>query len=367
MLLQGCVSYVSVKKATATADGIRYFLPETFIQVTPATDGSVTVETVLLPDPANEYAVEAHSFLGKYTIDVNRSAKGFLETVNFNSDSTGIGKQLLQTAGSLRAAEIEAKAGKAKTDAADAKAAAEKTATALSAADTALKEAEVNLQIAEARRQVLIERSTEPNPPQDIAAQILSARLAVSDATLKRDAAAAARNAAASNAAMNAAAGNTSGSGTLKAPEPVFFKVEMTPRSVKLVQAFAQSNDNKNWVVMQRDRDTWKVPDADVTVKGIVVLPAQQVVHRNKVTGAQRATVRADRELIDATFDEITQSPRSVSRTPIISLRADKRTVDIELPPEYPAGDYKVRAIFKPTVKSADDSNTKEFLIRLEK
>ena len=36
--------------------------------------------------------------------------KGFLETISFNADSTGVAKQMIQSGAALRSAEIDAKA-----------------------------------------------------------------------------------------------------------------------------------------------------------------------------------------------------------------------------------------------------------------
>ena len=48
----------------------------------------------LTGDPDQEYVINASSFLGKYTLDVNRNESGLLETVGFSSDTTAVAKQL---------------------------------------------------------------------------------------------------------------------------------------------------------------------------------------------------------------------------------------------------------------------------------
>ena len=87
-LLGGCVSRMTVVPATSSSTGVRYFLPEVFIQVTPNQDGTVTVAPVYLPDPKHEYAIKVDTYLGNHTIDITRTKEGFLDTLTFNSDST---------------------------------------------------------------------------------------------------------------------------------------------------------------------------------------------------------------------------------------------------------------------------------------
>ena len=61
LLTSGCVSLIDVKQAKdGSSEGIHYYLPQVFIEITPNTDGSFKVETVYLPDPTKRYAINAH-------------------------------------------------------------------------------------------------------------------------------------------------------------------------------------------------------------------------------------------------------------------------------------------------------------------
>jgi hypothetical protein len=348
--LAGCISSITVTKATPETPGIHYCLPQPFVQVTPNKDGTVVVEVIYLPDPDNEYAVQASSVLGSYTIDFNRNEKGFLETVSFNADTTGIAKQLIQSGAAVRSAEIDAKAAKAKDDAADAKDARDKVTAAVAAADKAQKDAQTAVDIAQKKLNLLVEISTQPKPPEDIDKQIIAAKLTLAEAEVKRDAATVAYNAAKENPAAANAAPTTP-----MAPEPVFLKVVMTKDTVRLVQEFAQE-----------DRATWVVPTTDATTTELTVLPFRQVVHPNEKNKALIATVKADRELVDATFSGIDPPLKETAWSPVFSLRADKMTVDIEFPPDTARGRYTVDGEFKNGPKDAVKKTTRQFIIQIE-
>jgi len=179
-----CVSTVSVEKATPASTGVRFNLPEVFIQVIPKADGTYELRKHFIPDPEQEYVVNTTSVFGNYTIDIKRGANNLLESVSFDSDTTALAKQAIGTAATLRAAEIEASAARAKADAADAKAAEDKALAALEGAEKAEREAAVALKVAEGKRELLAKRNT--TGPDDA---LFQAQVAVAEARVRHDAA----------------------------------------------------------------------------------------------------------------------------------------------------------------------------------
>ncbi len=351
LCLPGCVSVIRSQKATPDSAGIRYFLPQPFILVTPNLDGSLAVEKVFLPDPDNEYVISASSVLGNYTLAVERNEKGFLDTVSFDGDGSGIGKQLVQTAASARVAGADAAAARAKEDAASDKAAAERVRAALAAADKAQREAQLDFDIAERRLALLLELRGTPGAPATLAAQIFAARLALAEMLVRRDAAALARTGA---AAGLAAPSGPAGQGPRRAPEPVFFRVDMSADSVALRQAFAQA-----------DRATWTAPKADPAQDRLELMPAAQVVRPLARTLALTATVKANLFLREAAFVQMT--PAVPGLAPLFSLRPDRVTVDVELPKGTPAGDYEVVGNFVPAGEAAPaEALRRSFMVRVE-
>jgi len=125
-LLVGSCTSIEVKKLTpenANAPGIRYSLPKPFIQVTPAADGSVSVEVIYLPDTANTYAIDAAAYASSLTVDIELD-KGLLKKLEMKSDATGVTEQAIKTAGEVgsKVAEVEKAnrdARRAKSEAAD--------------------------------------------------------------------------------------------------------------------------------------------------------------------------------------------------------------------------------------------------------
>jgi hypothetical protein len=353
--LSGCITWLDVSKANGDSDGIHYFLPQTFIVMTPNTDGTVTVETKYIPDPDREYVIATRSFMGNYTMDVNRTDEGFLDTVTFSSDTTGVAKQLIQSGSTVRAAEIDAKAAKAKADADAAKAAADKTAGAIATADKTKSDAQLEVNVTQAKLDKL-QQLAGAKPSSDMQAQIVVAQVALAEAQARLTAATTAYNTTAANAA---AANGAVAKNKLFAPEPVFFRVDMQPRSVALRQTFAQA-----------DRATWNTPKVDALPGKLQVLPHELVVRPDKDTGALTGTVKADRALQSARYitgrtqpDRKPLPPKAV----IVSLQGDKSTVLIELPQSLPAGDYEIDTQMKPAAPEDADELPESFVIRVER
>lgn len=356
---QGCISKIEVQKADDTTPGIRYFLPQPFLQVTPRTDGGVDVEVVYLPDAENEYAVEAKSIIGNFTIDVNRSAEGFLETVNFNGDSTGVAKQLIASAGNVIAAEVEAKTEKAKAQAVEAKEAAKKESVALEEAENALREAELNLEIAVRKRELLENLKQQGGAPQNINDQIFSAKIAEEEARVRRDSTLKLfEEKVAETSSANAPQVEET---ILTAPEAVFFKISMTEQDVKLIQDFAQEN-----------RDTWRLPKKEAELPDFETGFAEgfsSVLQPDPKTGALSFKIRANRGLLRVQAGNLVNAATKgqVSPSHIFTLQPDGRTVIVDLPISLPAGEYFAEGVLTVGPRGKDTNKSVDIPVRVER
>lgn len=136
--LSGCVSTLTVRSVAAKprARGFRYFLPKPNLLVSPKVDGTVSVEKVCLPDPANEYAIDASSFAATYKLSVEIDAHGLLKKVVWNTGSAESTKAAPETTANLWKARADAEAARAKTG--DGKAGKGETKDTLDEADQAL-------------------------------------------------------------------------------------------------------------------------------------------------------------------------------------------------------------------------------------
>lgn len=335
--LGGCVSVVDVKKLEPKekATGITYYLPQVFLLVTPAKDGTTTVEPTYLPDPAHHYSVSAYSVLGNYTIDVKRTEEGFLDTVTFNADSTGMAKQVLASGADYRAAEIESGAARTKAKAAEDKAAADKAAAELAAAAKAEAEAALAVQVAQSKLDYLNSLAGTAAAPDTLRDQIASAGLALREAQVKHGAALLAQSATADRYKS----ANAPGTNGLQAPEPVFLKVSMTEDSVALTRAFAQS-----------DRETWKIPVEAKDPVMVEALPSAVVMRPAARTGALIATVRSTVPLVTQLLTSMERdgaaAPLPKDRHPVTGLQSDRTSVQIDLPNDTAAGNYVLNYMF---------------------
>lgn len=119
--LAGCTTTLSGRPATASSEGLRYYLPAPHIYMTPQPDGSVRAEVKYLPDPNNAYTLRLNSYLSKATFDI-QTVNGMLTSVNLDADSSAIAVAGVQAATSIRTAQLtaektEAQALKTKEDA----------------------------------------------------------------------------------------------------------------------------------------------------------------------------------------------------------------------------------------------------------
>lgn len=332
-LLGGCVSVLNVHNATDNKPGIRYSLPQVFLRVTPSTDGSMKVETEYLPDPRHEYSIDTKSYLGSYTAEINRNEKGFLEAVTFNSDSSAIAKQLVSSQANLRAAEIDARAVQEKTENAEEKASVDKQKSELNTADNAQKAAQLAVQVAQAKLDLLQDLEGQPGAPTNLKDQLLAARISLSEAVVRLDAAKISYIAVSTN--LKAANAPLAPGKALVAPEPVFLKVNMTKYSVKLVPAFNQES-----------RETWKIPKTAISTTDLQLFPASQLVRPAEKNGALTATVQSTVSLqgvsLTSVRDEVAGQELKLSATekPYTAIQFDRTTVKIELPKSFSAGEY---------------------------
>lgn len=116
----GCSTKIKVQKVDdfdSKTEGVRYYLPQPFLLISPKNDGGVDVSVEYLPDYDNQYAVQVETRLAAHTLEVAID-NGFLTKVTYSPDDSGVASQMVDTAGNLAKAQLEA-------DAAAEKAAAE--------------------------------------------------------------------------------------------------------------------------------------------------------------------------------------------------------------------------------------------------
>lgn len=348
----GCASNIAVIKALPDTAGLHYYLPQPFIQVTPYPDGTIVVEVIYLPDPKNEYAIQASSYFGQYTLDVNRTEKGFLETVSFNADSTGVAKQLIQSGANLRAADIEAKAAKATAEAADAKAASDKLTAAIATADKARTDAQIAVDVAQQKYDLLGVARRQSSARATFNDQIVAARLALAEATVKRDAAQAAYNAA----ITSPGAANAKTAARPVTPDAAFYRIAMSADSVELKRDFNQ-----------KDRETWVIPKTNAGPADLVVLPSALVVRPEEKSQALTGTVKSDRELRNVVVSHVYPPLGGTKQTVLLSRRFDKQTVDIEFPKDTAAGEYTIDLLFTSGSKDKPTDDKRSIIVRIER
>ena len=101
LVLTGCanltVTHVTPQN-TNTVQGIRYYLPKPYLQVTPKSDGTVSVTVIYLPDTSHEYAVDTSSWASSYSFQIARDPLGLLAGIEYKADTTAVGQQLAASA-----------------------------------------------------------------------------------------------------------------------------------------------------------------------------------------------------------------------------------------------------------------------------
>src|SRR5262245_1251661 len=97
LLLTSCIAHIGVKKVDNSSGsdggevkGVRYSLPQPFLVGRPQLNGKISYSIEYLPDPDNEYAVDAWSFMAKHKINMQRTTRGLLKSVSFTKDTTEV-------------------------------------------------------------------------------------------------------------------------------------------------------------------------------------------------------------------------------------------------------------------------------------
>ena len=106
-LLSACASVTVSPVKDASTVGLRYWLPQPYLLMTPQADGSATYQWLYLPDSSQEYAVVMSSYFSTFKIDVQRD-NGLLKSVALNMDSSAIAAKVESDVASVQAARKQA-------------------------------------------------------------------------------------------------------------------------------------------------------------------------------------------------------------------------------------------------------------------
>ena len=147
--------------------GQRFSLPRPYIQVTPQPDGSITADIIYLPDPDHTYAIDSWAFLASDTLDLTTDS-GIIKSVNWSGDSSAAVQASITSAGNVASGILQAEQKKQS----DQRAKEETAIKAVTDAQLALDQAQADLAIVLAT-------------PNAAVGDVLKARYALSDATLK--------------------------------------------------------------------------------------------------------------------------------------------------------------------------------------
>lgn len=105
-ILVGCTS-ITVKPAEQNTEGLRYYLPQPFIVMTPQEDGSLEARVENIADRAQGYAVTATSYVATHKL-VMKLDEGLLAEVSLSQDSSAVAAETAKAAGEAEKARIEA-------------------------------------------------------------------------------------------------------------------------------------------------------------------------------------------------------------------------------------------------------------------
>lgn len=348
--LFGCISYTSFSvekvESNTNPEGIRYYLPAPYLMVTPKTSGEVDVDIVMLPDPKNQYAIDVDAYMGNYTIDINRSKEGFLETVTLNSDSTGLAKSFIESAGNLRAAEIEVE-GTAKTaEEEDTKGSIKAEKLALVAAEQTVKDTNLALEIAQRKVEILLTYRSIDVPPEGTLTLLVEAELALAEAQVNQRVALEALLQISEEA--DAANSPIEKGKPLSTPAPVFYRISMSESSVELIVDEPQK-DLETWKVPKESSKT-EVPDVDISFAA----GSSKYVRPSKDSEALAFTMSSNRKLtsVNPTGDIVVNDDKYEFKTTLLS---GKTLVVFDLPKELPNGEYTLNFIVSFDKKDKED------------
>lgn len=104
----------------STDQGLRYYLPQPFLLVTPQEDGSLTTTVVNIADPQQAYGVSARSWLAVHDLSVELN-QGLLAKVTLSVDDTAVAAAAATAAGEVEKAKIDAEVKAAETARTEAK------------------------------------------------------------------------------------------------------------------------------------------------------------------------------------------------------------------------------------------------------
>jgi hypothetical protein len=101
--LADCISHYSVTKVTAGTNprGLRVNLPAPFIVGKPSPDGTIKYSVELLPDPDQEYAIDAWALMAKQKMEIARTIEMYVQKMSLAQDTTAVAAQLASSAGAV--------------------------------------------------------------------------------------------------------------------------------------------------------------------------------------------------------------------------------------------------------------------------
>lgn len=107
LFLWSCVTTVNSKRVVTTDRhrGVRYYLPQPFLLVTPKADG-LQVQKLMLPDLSAQYALDIQSYMTSYKSSVELE-NGMLKKVMLDLDNSKIATDVVTAAGEVAKAKVE--------------------------------------------------------------------------------------------------------------------------------------------------------------------------------------------------------------------------------------------------------------------
>jgi hypothetical protein len=344
--IAGCSTSISSTKLTDSRSqtGIRYSLPQPFLMVTPASDGSISVDIVYLPDPTNEYIVTASSFLSSYDLTV-ATTNGMLKSVGYKQSDADVAAQIAQSAGNLVAAQQQA----------EAKQEQQRTSN-IAAVQKSVDEAQAQLDKDAAILRTLQARGAATSADY---AKVAADQTALKDAKNRLNAA---------TASGGISAGNVPSPGftTARAYGPMLYRIVATPDGVKLLAAPQEIFKTSAVTTASSTSSTGgaSVSGGKFSIKNAEGNPP--VVHR---AGADRIslTVLSSAPLsklgplhLDAAVGSETKADSFIKRGEIDS--ADNKQIRIQLDAGIQDGEY-VLSISATTVSGEESANDVSFKI----
>lgn len=159
-LLAGCTRVVVTRVDTGNEEGLRYYLPQSFLVVTPQEDGTIETHVEYVADRSQAYAVTATSYLATHNLVVKLN-QGLLTEVSLTKDTSAVAAEVAKAAGEIQKTRIETQtaATKAASDKADTETKARKDARQKIVDSLAL--AQVDLAQATAKKNALPAGSDE--------------------------------------------------------------------------------------------------------------------------------------------------------------------------------------------------------------